>query len=267
MGCGSSTPQPATPAGGGANSGYEAPRRPAADDPKEIVKSGGIDRELDRARQQEEGKVKLLLLGSGESGKSTIFKQMRILYGSPRSEDDLRFYGVVIRSNVIVAIRKLCTHLRNLELESALAEEPAPDGEIMTPKQAHDELVAHLVDNTAVISEGGENGAIDPKDWVGTSPRAGLGLNNDAKQFLQHVKAIGILWQVSQNYSFCKSFFCVALTNFFFAILRLLHSQKQCEKSGQNERQSTLLTDTRNTYRNWLELQTLPSSPQCKIFF
>lgn len=196
MGCGASTP--AAGGGGTASSGnsYDAPRRPAADDPKEIVKSGGIDRELDRAKQQEEGKVKLLLLGSGESGKSTVFKQMRILYGSPRSEDDLRFYGVVVRSNVIVATRKLCVHLRNLGLEAALAEEPVPDGESMTPKEAYDELIAYLVDNTAMVEDGDPRAEIDPKDWVGQSPRAGLAANNDAKQFLQHVTAIRVLWQV-----------------------------------------------------------------------
>lgn len=202
MGCGASTP--AQPAGGGGgatnaaigNSSYEAPRRPAQDDPKEIAKSGGIDRELDRAKQQEEGKVKLLLLGSGESGKSTIFKQMRILYGSPRPEDDLRFYGVVVRSNVIVATRKLCVHLRNLGLEGALAEEPTPDGESMTPKEAYDELVAYLVDNTKVLEDGDPRAEIDPNDWCGQSPRAGLAANNDAKQFLQHYNAIRTLWQV-----------------------------------------------------------------------
>lgn len=171
----------------------------------EIAKSSGIDRDLDRARQQEEGKVKLLLLGAGESGKSTIFKQMRILHGSPRSDDDLRMYGVVIRSNVIVAIRKLCTHLRNLGLEGALSEEPAPeDGDSpQTPKQAYDELIAHLVDNSASVSEESlQNGDANanPRDWVGQSPRAGLAANNDAKQFLQHVDAIRILWQVSHYF-------------------------------------------------------------------
>ena len=147
MGCGASSD-----AGPSPNGGHETAlqtRRPAGDDPAELAKSSGIDRELDRARQQEELKVKLLLLGAGESGKSTIFKQMRILHGSPRTEDDLRMYGVVVRSNVITAMRKLCQLLRSLELEDQLAQEPPSDSEDnMTPKQAYDELVAHLVDNT-----------------------------------------------------------------------------------------------------------------------
>lgn len=223
MGCGASTdagpPTSAPPSqggsGGGGSSPYETARRSQPDDPAEIANSGGIDRELDRARQQEEGKVKLLLLGAGESGKSTIFKQMRILHGSPRSDDDLRMYGVVIRSNVIVATRKLCTHLRNLGLEEALSQEPAPDtedGDAMAPKLAYDELIAHLVDNTAAVTEEMLNGESNsnPRDWVGQSPRAGLAANNDAKQFLQHVDAIRILWQVRKPcFEICFSSYSV----------------------------------------------------------
>lgn len=172
-------------------------RRP--DDPVENNKSSNIDRDLDRARQQEQGKVKLLLLGAGESGKSTIFKQMRILHGAPRDEDDLRMYGVVIRSNIVVAIRKLCSHLRNLGLEEELAKEPAMEpmdgGPKMTPKEGYDECMAYLVDNTATQPASNGEETSKGEDWVGHSPRAGPAANLGAKEFLQHVHAIRALWQ------------------------------------------------------------------------
>lgn len=195
MGCGASTDQGPS---GGPQKKYAAPHNPKKDDPQEVMKSSGIDRDLDRARQNEELKVKLLLLGAGESGKSTIFKQMRILHGAPRTEEDQRMYGVVIRSNVITAMRKLCSHLRSLGLEDQLAQEPKPDDSDYTPKAAYDQIVAYVVDNTASSADlpiPPENA--DGKDWVGQSPRAGLGANNDAKQFLQLWRAIKTLWEVS----------------------------------------------------------------------
>lgn len=205
MGCGASSEAPPSSSGGGSSaaaSPYEAPPpTKKQDDPQEVMKSSGIDRDLDRARQQEELKVKLLLLGAGESGKSTIFKQMRILHGSPRSEDDLRMYGVVIRSNVITAMRKLCTHLRSLGLEDQLAGEEAQENNDstasgLTPKQAYDLIMAHLVDYSGdpaelTLPENGDTG-----DWVGESARAGLSANNDAKLFLQLWKPIKTLWEV-----------------------------------------------------------------------
>ena len=197
MGCGPSVP--AEPGGG--NPYLQQPPSKKPNDPKELVTSSGIDRDLDRARQQEELKVKLLLLGAGESGKSTIFKQMRVLYGSPRSDDDLKMYGVVVRSNVITAMRKLCAHLRSLGLEEQLAgEEPQDTNDEscsgLTPKQAYDLLISHLVDNTGNPDDLQlpENG--DIKDWVGESARAGLSAINDSKVFLSLWKPIKTLWEV-----------------------------------------------------------------------
>jgi hypothetical protein len=161
--------------------------------PQELAKSTGIDRELDRARQQEELKVKLLLLGAGESGKSTIFKQMRILHGAPRSDDDQKMYGVIVRSNIITVMRKLCAHLKTLGLENQLANDETPAGAEMSPKAAYDLIAPHLL-------EGNGDGASLPKpaagDWVGESARAGLSANNDAKLFLALWKPIKILWEV-----------------------------------------------------------------------
>mmetsp|Transcript_3423 Transcript_3423/g.3236 ORF Transcript_3423/g.3236 Transcript_3423/m.3236 type:complete len:422 (-) Transcript_3423:424-1689(-) len=193
MGCGSSSEVPSNGSGNGSTPGV-------LEKHAEVTKDVNIERDLERARQEEEGKVKLLLLGAGESGKSTVFKQMRILYGGPRTDDDLRMYGVAVRSNIIVAVRKLASYLRRMGLESQLDAESfaatAADREDtsgMTPRQAYDEVIAYLVDNTAeqcypAVPQGSQ-------DWVGQSARAGLAANNDAKQFLQHVEAIRILWQ------------------------------------------------------------------------
>ncbi len=198
MGCGASSPAQAPPSGGGGG----APPQAAAG-ATVYSDSRTIDSDLERARAEEEGKIKMLLLGAGESGKSTIFKQMRLLYGTERSDDDLRMYGVVARSNIVVAVRKLCTHLRNLGLEEELDRESRENEELedgdhsaFTCRQAYDELMAYLVDNTATASEM-EGGVGGEKDWVGQSPRAGLAANNDAKQFLAHHESIRILWQVS----------------------------------------------------------------------
>ena len=199
MGCGSSVPVDSPQTAGEKKSGNRA----SGDDPAELATSSAIERQLERDKQQDELKVKLLLLGAGESGKSTIFKQMRIIYGKPRSDDDLKMYGVVVRSNVVTAIKKLCLLLENLGVEDQLAKEKAQDPEDnMTPKEAYDLLRAHLIEgNGAPLNEDDvPNG--ETEDWVGHSARAGLGPNNDAKVFLQLWRPIKVLWEVSVLFLF-----------------------------------------------------------------
>ena len=52
-------------------------------------------------------KVKLLLLGAGECGKSTIFKQMRLIYGEKFSQTEREAKALQIYSNVLTAINVL----------------------------------------------------------------------------------------------------------------------------------------------------------------
>jgi len=179
MGCGSSTPAEAAQAS----------------------KSAAVDRDLKQANNVEASKIKMLLLGAGDCGKSTIFKQMRLLYGAPRTDDELRMYGVIVRSNIVVTIRKLCSHLRTLDLESSLDRESEENTEgTMTCRQAYDKLKAHLLETTETTAStpqdtNEESDNPGKEDWVGNCRLAGLAANDDAKQFLANHEAIQILWE------------------------------------------------------------------------
>ena len=66
-----------------------------------------IDQQLIESAQVERHKVKLLLLGAGESGKSTIFKQMQLLYGTGFAQEDLVEMIPVIHSGMIATVKTL----------------------------------------------------------------------------------------------------------------------------------------------------------------
>lgn len=56
---------------------------------------------------EEERVLKILLLGTGESGKSTIFKQMQILHAGGFTEFEKRTFRHVVRRNAVEAIQTL----------------------------------------------------------------------------------------------------------------------------------------------------------------
>lgn len=78
--------------------------------PEEIeqrYKSQEIDRMLEKDRQTFRRQVKLLLLGAGESGKSTFLKQMRIIHGIKFEPELVREYQHVIYQNIIKGMKVL----------------------------------------------------------------------------------------------------------------------------------------------------------------
>ena len=84
-------------------------------------------KELDKQNAQdfatETQKIKLLLLGAGESGKSTIFKQFKLLYGAGFSEAERRDWLPKIHMNILTAIKALCDAVATLpELGAEIAE-------------------------------------------------------------------------------------------------------------------------------------------------
>jgi len=69
--------------------------------------SRAIDRQLQKEKDHFRRTVKILLLGSGESGKSTFLKQMRIINGSDFVDQELKQYRLVIYGNVVKGMKVL----------------------------------------------------------------------------------------------------------------------------------------------------------------
>ena len=74
-----------------------------------------LSRSLTQSCAAESRKIKLLILGAGESGKSTLFKQMKILYGTPFTSEEAIYIKAVIHENVLEAMQTLITNLENFD--------------------------------------------------------------------------------------------------------------------------------------------------------
>lgn len=77
-------------------------------------RSTAIDRQLREDRKEYENTIKILLLGAGESGKSTVVKQMKIIHGDGYSEKELKDMIPVIFSNLAVSMKVVVQNMSKL---------------------------------------------------------------------------------------------------------------------------------------------------------
>ena len=76
--------------------------------------SSRIDKELQASARQHV--VKLLLLGAGESGKSTFVKQMKIIHGDGYSIDELNSFKSIIHGNLLSSIVQVIKAMDKLNI-------------------------------------------------------------------------------------------------------------------------------------------------------
>eukprot|EP00475_Leptophrys_vorax_P042637 TRINITY_DN803_c0_g1_i1.p2 TRINITY_DN803_c0_g1~~TRINITY_DN803_c0_g1_i1.p2 ORF type:complete len:300 (-),score=91.28 TRINITY_DN803_c0_g1_i1:322-1221(-) len=90
-------------------------------DRKENNQSSKIEKELETSKNKEKKVLKILLLGTGESGKSTIFKQMQILYQGGFNPMIRENFKNVVHKNVLESMQALirvCDEKFHLVLET-----------------------------------------------------------------------------------------------------------------------------------------------------
>ena len=80
-------------------------------------RSRKIDRELAIDGEKASREVKLLLLGAGESGKSTIVKQMKIIHETGYSSEECLQYQPVVYSNTIQSLMAIIRAMGQLRID------------------------------------------------------------------------------------------------------------------------------------------------------
>lgn len=82
-------------------------------------RSAAIDRQLRNDQREYENTIKILLLGAGESGKSTVVKQMKIIHGDGYSQQELESFTPVIYGNLAASMRVIVNAMEKLGIRFA----------------------------------------------------------------------------------------------------------------------------------------------------
>eukprot|EP00808_Paulinella_micropora_P004002 g13855.t1 len=112
---------------------------------EERNKSKQLEGKLYEDHQQDQSVNKLLLLGAGESGKSTLFKQMKVLYGTGFG-DDRNEHKQIVYSNAVTGIKELLRASEELEKED-------PSYAVTDANKELKPEIQELKDNAAVDEE------------------------------------------------------------------------------------------------------------------
>lgn len=114
-----------------------------------MLRSKELDRKMQQDNLNDQQVNKLLLLGAGESGKSTLFKQMINIYGKGFSESERSIYGPIIENNVLTSIKMLIAQSENYgPIEDPDAKSAAAE---VSMRRADDPIEAELAKQIKMV--------------------------------------------------------------------------------------------------------------------
>jgi len=106
--------------------------------------SDGIDKDIKRGRKKFDSEIKLLLLGAGDSGKSTLAKQMKIIHLRGFTDAERLGYRPTIMNNIVVNMKTLVRECVAKSISSSQQES-------LKEKDAA-ERISKLPDTTRVLT-------------------------------------------------------------------------------------------------------------------
>ncbi|KAF3767381.1 hypothetical protein M406DRAFT_89898 [Cryphonectria parasitica EP155] len=89
----------------------------SSEETEQKKRSQKIDKDLEEDSKRLRRECKILLLGSGESGKSTIVKQMKIIHLKGYSDEELYNYRPTVFKNLIECAKAVVNAMRQFDIE------------------------------------------------------------------------------------------------------------------------------------------------------
>ena len=108
-----------------------------------------IERRLQQDRVQNQTEVKMLLLGAGESGKSTILKQMKLINEGGYNERELQYFRSVINSNLVSSMKTLVAAMDKLQVP---LEDPNNEPYLNVVRSASEQVNSNSLEENLVTA-------------------------------------------------------------------------------------------------------------------
>lgn len=94
----------------------------SAEDVEKKKASEAIEKQLEKDKLTLKNEVKMLLLGAGESGKSTILKQMKLIHDGGYNNDERESFKEIIFSNTVQSMRVILEAMERMGIQLANAD-------------------------------------------------------------------------------------------------------------------------------------------------
>jgi guanine nucleotide-binding protein subunit alpha len=85
-------------------------------DKEQVARNEEIENQLKKDRLAQRNEIKMLLLGAGESGKSTILKQLKLINNGAYTNEERESYKEIIFSNTLQSMRVVLDAMENLDI-------------------------------------------------------------------------------------------------------------------------------------------------------
>ena len=129
-----------------------ASREEAEERKIQIKKNKEIERQIQKDKQVYRATHRLLLLGAGESGKSTLVKQMRILHEeTPFNEEEKKEKKDEIRRNVKDSITTILQAMTTIDPPVSCGDPALEERYTIFKYNCHDQIVQLYKDITSVV--------------------------------------------------------------------------------------------------------------------